>query len=62
MASDSSLFMRILRAIIHRVWTVLFFLSVLSVLSVANHWWDVLAGGYHALQGWILTGIDLTRG
>ena len=62
MASDSSLFMRILRAIIHKVWTVLFFLSVLSVLSLANHWWDVLAGGYHALQGLILTGIDLIRG
>jgi hypothetical protein len=62
MASNSSLFMRILRAIIHRVWTVLFFLSVLSVLALANHWWDVIAGGYHVLQSWILAGIDLIRG
>ncbi len=61
MASDSSFFMRILRAVIHRVWTVLFFLSILSLLSLANHWWDIIASGYHTLQSWILAGIDLIR-
>jgi hypothetical protein len=54
--------MRILRAIIHKVWTVLFFLSVLSLLFVANHWWDIIASGYHALENWILTGIELILG
>jgi hypothetical protein len=54
--------MRILRAIIHRVWAILFFLSVLSLLSVANHWWDIIASGYHALENWILAGIELLRG
>ena len=58
MASTPSLFMRILQAIIHRVWTVLFFLTLLSVLSVANHWWDILANGYHSLANWIMSGID----
>jgi len=62
MASNSSFFMRILRAIIHRVWTILFFLSVLSLLSVANHWWGIIASGYHALQSWILAAIELIRG
>ena len=62
MASNSSFFMRILRAIIHKVWTVLFFLSVLSLLFVANHWWDIIASGYHALENWILTGIELILG
>ena len=62
MTSNSSFFMRILRAVIHRVWGVLFFLTVLSLLSVANHWWDIIASGYHALENWILTGIELIRG
>jgi hypothetical protein len=62
MASNQSLFMRILRAIIHRVWTVLFFLTLLSVLVLANHWWDILANGYSALTGWIMSAIGAIRG
>ncbi|MGE4440850.1 MAG: hypothetical protein AB7D27_05090 [Desulfomicrobium sp.] len=62
MASKPSLFMRILQAIIHRVWAVLFFLTLLSMLALANHWWDILASGYHALESWILAGIELIRG
>lgn len=61
MASTPSLFMRILQAIIHRVWTVLFFLSVLSVLALANHWWEPIAHAYHALEGWVVSGLDLIR-
>jgi len=61
MASKPSLFMRILQAIIHRVWTVLFFLSVLAVLALGNHWWENIAVGYHVLEGWILAGMDLIR-
>lgn len=61
MASNSSLIMRILQAIIHRLWTVLFFLTVLSVLALGNHWWESIAAGYHVLEGWILTGVDLIR-
>lgn len=61
MASKPSLFMRILQAIIHRVWTVLFFLTALSVLTLADHWWEHIAPGYRMLEGWILTGIDLIR-
>lgn len=61
MASKPSLFMRILKAIIHRVWTVLFFLTVLSVLALANHWWENIAHAYFAVEGWILAGIDLIR-
>lgn len=61
MASTPRLSIRILQAIIHRVWTVLFFLSVISLLSLANHWWDDILSGYNALQNWILAGIDLFR-
>ncbi len=61
MASNSSLFMRILQAIIHRVWTVLFFLSILSVLALANHWWNHIADGYHILEGWARAGMELIR-
>jgi hypothetical protein len=61
MASTPRLSIRILQAIIHRVWTVLFFLSVISLLSLTNHWWDDILSGYNALQNWILAGIDLFR-
>jgi hypothetical protein len=61
MASKPSLFMRILQAIIHRVWTVLFFLTVLSVLALTDHWWETIASGYHALANWALAGMDLLR-
>ena len=61
MASTPRLSIRILQAIIHRVWTVLFFLSVISLLSLTNHWWDDILSGYNALQNWILAAIDLFR-
>jgi hypothetical protein len=61
MASTPRLSARILQAIIYRVWTVLFFLSVISLLSLTNHWWDDIMSGYSALQNWILAGIDLFR-
>lgn len=61
MASTPRLSIRILQAIIHRVWTVLFFLSVISLLSLTNHWWDDILSGYNTLQNWILAGIDLFR-
>lgn len=61
MASTPRLSIRILQAIIHRVWTVLFFLSVISLLSLTNHWWDNILSGYNALQNWIVAGIDLFR-
>ena len=61
MASTPRLSIRILQAIIHRVWTVLFFLSVIALLSLANHWWDDIMGGYNAFQNWILAAIDLFR-
>lgn len=61
MASNQSLFMRILQAIIHRVWTVLFFLTLLSVLALTNHWWDILATGYSTLAEWIMSGIAAIR-
>jgi hypothetical protein len=53
--------MCILKAIIHRLWTVLFFLTVLSVLALSNHWWETIATGYHVLEGWVFAGIDLIR-
>ena len=61
MASTPSLFMRILKAIIHRVWTVLFFLSVFSLATLINHWWDAIVNAGLAVQGLVLSGIDLFR-
>jgi len=61
MASTPSLFARILQTIIHKIWAVLFFLTVFSLATLANHWWDAILGGYHALEGLILAGLDLIR-
>jgi hypothetical protein len=61
MASKPRLFIRVLQAIIHRVWTVLFFLTVFSLATLANHWWDAILSGYHAVEGWILTAMELIR-
>ena len=61
MASTPSLFIRILQAIIHRVWTVLFFLTVFCVATLVNHWWDAIAKAGLAVQGLVLSGIDLLR-
>ena len=61
MASTPSLFTRILKAIAHRVWTVLFFLTVFSLASLTNHWWDVIADAGVAVQGLVQSGIGLFR-
>jgi len=61
MASTPRLSIRILQAIIHRVWTVLFFLSVISLLALKNHWWDAIMSSYSLIESWILAGIGLLR-
>ncbi len=61
MASTPRLSIRILQAIIHRVWAVLFFLSVISLLALINHWWDAIMSSYSMIESWVLTGIDLLR-
>ena len=61
MASTPSLFIRILKAIIHRVWTVLFFMTVFSLATLVNHWWDAIVNAGLAVQGLVLSGIDLFR-
>jgi hypothetical protein len=61
MASTPSLFIRILQAVIHRVWTVLFFLSVFSVATLVNHWWDAIVSAGLALQGLATSALDLFR-
>ncbi len=59
MASTPRLSVRILQAIIHRVWTVLFFLSVISLLALVNHWWDAIMSFYNTIESWVLAGIGL---
>ncbi len=61
MASTPSLFVRILQAVIHRVWTVLFFLTVFSLATLVHHWWDAIANAGLAVQGLVLSGIELLR-
>jgi hypothetical protein len=55
MASRSSLFTRILQAVIHRVWTVLFFLTAFCLATLANHWWNRILGLYGSVEAWIAT-------
>lgn len=62
MASTPPLFLRILQAVIHKLWSVLFFLCALSVTCLTNHWWDRIVTGYLCLEQWILHGIELLRG
>ena len=61
MASTPSLFIRILQAVIHRVWTVLFSLTVFSLATLANHWWDAIVGAGLRVQGLVMTAIELIR-
>ncbi len=61
MASTPSLFTRILKAIAHRVWTVLFFLTVFSLANLTNHWWDVIADAGIAVQDILQSGVGLFR-
>jgi hypothetical protein len=61
MTYTPSLFVRILQAIIHRVWTVLFFLSVFSGATLVNHWWDDLVSAGLTLQGLVISALDLFR-
>lgn len=55
MASRPTLFTRLLQACIHRVWTVLVFLTVFSLATLANHWWDRILGLYRAVLTWVQT-------
>lgn len=61
MASKPRLFIRVLQAVIHKVWAVLFFLTVFSLATLANHWWDAILSAYHAVEGLVLTAIELIR-
>lgn len=61
MVSPTRLFFDILLVVIRNVWTVLFFLSSLSLLSLANHFWEDIAGVALHAQTLILNGIDYLR-
>jgi hypothetical protein len=54
MASRPSLFIRALQAVIHRVWTVLFFLTTFCLATLANHWWDRILGLLGSVKTWIM--------
>lgn len=61
MASKPRLFIRVLQAIIHRVWTVLFFLTAFSLATLANHWWGAILSVYLTVEGWAMAAIELIR-
>lgn len=50
MASTQRLFVRILQAVIYRIWVVLFFLSVFSLVTILNHWWGDITALYQFLK------------
>jgi len=53
MASRPTLFIRLLQACIHRVWTALVFLTVFSLATLTNHWWDRIQALCHAVLAWV---------
>lgn len=53
MASRSSLFTRMLQSVIHRIWTVLFFLTTFCLATLANHWWDRIMRLLGSATAWI---------
>lgn len=54
MDSRVSLFTRVLQAVIHRVWTVLFFLTAFCLATLTNHWWDRILDLFTAVEAWIV--------
>ncbi len=58
MASKPTLFVRILLAVIHKIWAVLFFLVSLSVVSLVNHYWPFLVDCYRRMEALGLMAID----
>lgn len=61
MAPKQRLLIRILQAIIHKIWAALFFLSTLSLISLANHYWSDILAGYHLAEGYCLKVLELIR-
>lgn len=61
MASRPHLLIRILQAVIHRLWTVLFFLMTLSLLGLAQHFWPYLLRAGLTVQTWIAAGLHFFR-
>lgn len=61
MASAPSLLVRVLQAIIYRVWTFLFFLTSLALVCLANHWWSAIHNGYGTVTHWIMVIVDALK-
>ena len=61
MTPPARLCLQILQIIIRNVWTVLFFLSSLSILSLANHFWDDIVTGFQFAQTLVVSGLDYLR-
>lgn len=61
MTSPTRLCLHILQIVIHNIWTVLFFLSSLSILALANHFWERIASAFLSAQTLILSGLDFLR-
>ncbi|NLW81235.1 MAG: hypothetical protein GXY42_06135 [Desulfovibrionales bacterium] len=61
MTPKPRLLLRILETIIHWVWSVLFFLTVLSLLFLANHYWDIILAMVQTVHSLVLKGAELLR-
>lgn len=61
MASKPHLLMRVLQAIIYRLWTVLFFLTAISLLGLVQYFWPSLFRAGLAVQGWVMTGLQFLQ-
>lgn len=61
MTSPTHLCLRVLQIVIRNIWTVLFFLSSLSILSLANHFWEHIVNAVLSAQTLILSSINFLR-
>ncbi len=61
MTSPAHFCLRVLQIVTRNIWTVLFFLSSLSILSLVNHYWEHLVNAVLSAQTLILSSIDSLR-
>lgn len=58
MASTPRLFIRVLQAVIYRIWVVLFFLTAFSVVTILDHWWGDITNLYLILQQLVMSSLS----
>jgi hypothetical protein len=61
MSNKPSFFLRLIQAIAHEIWAVLFILSALALIFMAHHYWQDLLDGYQVAHNFCLKIVHLIR-